>query len=212
MSTKTKAKKEQKKDKTIKSLKSVTNFVALDLGCGQNKITVENMVQQMNVTIDKVIGVDFAECPGVDIVHDLTVFPYPFEDESVDAIFSSHFAEHLDGFERAKFMDECWRILKPDGRMRLIHPYYKSVRAVQDFTHKWPPISENSYLYWDRNWRKINGLTHGPYELKCDYEFNVYYTWQDQVWANKNEETRNFAVNHYFNVVADMIVDLKKRP
>lgn len=212
MSTKTKAKKEQRKDKTIKSLKSATNFVALDLGCGQNKITVENIRSQMNVNIDTVIGVDFAKCPGVDVVHDLTVFPYPFENESVDAIFSSHFAEHLDGFERAKFMDECWRILKPEGRMRLIHPYYKSVRAVQDFTHKWPPISENSYLYWDRGWRKMNGLTHGPYDLKCDYEFNVYYTWQDQVWANKNEETRNFAVNHYFNVVADMIVDLKKRP
>ena len=186
-------------------------IVALDLGCGQSKATPEFFEQQMQVKVDKVTGVDFAKCEGVDIVHDLTKFPYPFKDNSVDVIFSSHFAEHLDGFERAKFMDECYRILKPDAKMRLIHPYYKSVRAVQDFSHKWPPISENSYLYWRKDFREGNKLTHGVYNLKCNFDFNIFYTWQDVTWANKNEETRNFAVNHYFNVVADMIVDLVKK-
>ena len=185
--------------------------IAMDLGCGQNKATIEYFDQQMQVTVDKVIGIDFAKCEGVDIVHDLTKFPYPVKSESVDVIHTSHFIEHLDGFERAKFFDECYRILKPGGRMRCIHPYYKSVRAVQDFSHKFPPIAENSYLYWDKNWREANKLTHGVYDLKCDYEFAIYYTWQDPIWSSKNEETRNHAVNHFFNVVADMIVDLKKR-
>lgn len=185
--------------------------ICLDLGCGNNKVTPEAISQVMNIAVTQVIGVDFVEGEGIDKVHDLTKFPYPFKDESVDAIHTSHFLEHLDGFERARFMDECYRILKPGGKMRFVHPYYKSVRAIQDYTHKFPPISENSYLYFDRNWRAANKLTHGYYDLKCDYEFNIYYTWQDQVWANKNEETRNFAINHYFNVVADMIIDLKKR-
>ncbi|MCC6371120.1 MAG: class I SAM-dependent methyltransferase [Bacteroidia bacterium] len=197
--------------KQTKKTEKQNERIALDLGCGQNKIAADFFENNLQVKIDHVIGVDFVKCEGVDKVHDLSKFPYPFIDESVDAIFTSHFLEHLDGFERAKFMDECYRILKPSGKMRFIHPYYKSVRAVQDFTHKWPPISEHSYLYFDKNWRTINKLTHGPYNLKCDYEFNIYYTWQDPIWANKNEETRNFAVNHYFNVVADMVVDLKKR-
>ena len=81
--------------------------------------------------------------------------------------------------ERAKFMDECYRILKPDAKMRLVHPYYKSVRAVQDFSHKWPPISENSYLYWRKDFREGNKLTHGVYNLKCNFDFNIFYTWQD---------------------------------
>lgn len=189
-------------------------IIGLDLGCGQRKISVNDMNTSMNVKVTKVIGVDFVPIEGDSdvVVHDLTKFPFPFEDNSIDAIHCSHFLEHLDGHERAKFMDECWRILKVGGRMRQIHPYYKSVRAVQDYTHKWPPIAENSYLYWDRGWRTANGLTHGYYELKCDYEFNIYYSWQDTAWSLKNEEQRNFAVNHYFNVVADMIVDLKKRP
>lgn len=204
----------------------------LDLGCGQNKAVLED-VYQIDANGNKVLvkqgllstpllqagdngnvrikGVDFVDIEGVDIVHDLTKFPYPFKDNSIDGIYSSHFVEHLDGFERAKFMDECYRILKPAGKMRLIHPYYKSVRAVQDFSHKWPPISEHSYFYWDKNWREANKLTHGNYNLKCDYEFAVYYTWQDGTVAMKNEETQRFWIDKYMNVVGDMIVDLKKR-
>lgn len=189
----------------------VPQVIGLELGCGQNKQTAEFFQNQMQVPVTKVIGVDFADVDGVDVVHNLTEFPYPFEDESVDAIFSSHFLEHLDGFERMKFFDECYRILKPKGKIRCVHPYYKSVRAIQDPTHKFPPISENSYLYWNKDWRVANKLTHGVYDLKSDFDFTIGYTWQDEKWANKNEETRNFAINHYFNVIADLIVDLVKK-
>lgn len=194
--------------KTAKKPKS-EQIIAVDLGCGQIKAKPEYFTENMKVTPDKVIGVDIAKCEGVDIIHDLTKFPYPFKDASVDAIFSSHFVEHLDGIERMKFFDECYRILKPGGVMRLMHPYYKSVRAVQDPTHKWPPISENSYLYWDKNWREANKLDHYP--INCDFEFNIYYVWQDPTVANKSEETRTFNIDKYWNVVADMMVDLKKR-
>ena len=201
-------KKSTKKQTKKKSSKS-EQIVAVDLGCGQLKAKKEFFVENMKVTPDKIVGVDIVKCDGVDIVHDLTKFPYPFKDQSVDAIFSSHFVEHLDGIERMKFFDECYRILKPGGVMRLMHPYYKSVRAVQDPTHKWPPISENSYFYWDKTWRESNKLDHYP--IKCDFEFNIYYLWQDPTVTNKNEETRNFYIDKYWNVVADMVVDLKKR-
>ena len=184
-------------------------IIAVDLGCGQNKASIEFFRDNLQITPTKVIGLDIANCDGVDIVHDLTVFPYPIEDESVDAIHSSHFVEHLDGFERMKFFDECHRILKKGGKMKVIHPYYKSVRAIQDPTHKFPPIGETSYLYWDKKWREANKLDHYP--IKCDFEFNIYYTWQDATIANKNEETRNFSIDKYWNIVADLIVDLKKR-
>jgi predicted SAM-dependent methyltransferase len=193
---------------TVKKEKKV-EVIALDLGCGQNKSTPEFFKDNMQVDVTKVIGVDIAKCEGVDKIHDLTKFPYPFKDESVDAIFTSHFIEHLDGTERIKFFNECYRILKPGGKMRHMHPYYKSVRAVQDPTHKWPPISENSYFYWDKKWRDMNKLDHYP--INCDFEFNIYYVWQDGTVANKNEETRMFMIDKYWNVVADMIVDMIKR-
>jgi ubiquinone/menaquinone biosynthesis C-methylase UbiE len=203
-------KKNTKTKKVTKKTKPKSEqIIALDLGCGQTKATTQFFTDNMKLTPDKVIGVDIAKCEGVDVVHDLTKFPYPFKDESVDAIYTCHFIEHLDGTERIKFFDECYRILKPGGIMRHMHPYYKSVRAVQDPTHKWPPISENSYFYWDKSWREANKLDH--YNIKCDYEFNIYYLWQDPTIANKNEETRAFSIDKYWNIVADMIVDMKKR-
>lgn len=177
--------------------------VRLDLGCGQNCKVGEDGV--------KFTGVDYVKCEGVDIVHDLTIFPYPFENESVDEVSTSHFLEHLDGPQRIQFFGEMYRILKPGGKMTHVHPYYKSIRAIQDPTHKFPPIGENSYLYWDKNWRIANKLDHYKMSPEVDFEFSIFYTFQDPIWAMKSEEARNFAINHYFNVVADMIVHMKKR-
>jgi hypothetical protein len=103
----------------------------------------------------------------------------------------------------------AYRILKPEGKMRLIHPYYKSVRAIQDPTHKFPPIAENSYFYWDKKWREDNKLDHYP--INCDFSFSIYYTFQDATVANKNEETRLFSIDKYWNIVADLMVDLVKK-
>jgi SAM-dependent methyltransferase len=196
------------KSKTTKAL-PVTQVIAVDLGCGQNKTPIEYFTEHMQITPTKVIGVDIAKCEGVDIVHDLTKFPYPLKDESIDAVFSSHFLEHLDGGERIKFFNECYRFLKPGGKMRFVHPYYKSVRAVQDPTHKWPPISENSYFYWNKKWREENKLDHYP--IKCDFDFMPYYVFQDMTFAGKSDEVKFFSIDKYWNVVADMIVDMVKR-
>jgi SAM-dependent methyltransferase len=190
------------KAKKTKVQEEPKKLLKLDLGCGQN-CYVENG--------EKFTGIDYVKCEGVDIVHDLTKFPYPFADNSVERIHSSHFLEHLDGFERIQFFAEMYRILIPGGTMRLIHPYYKSVRAIQDPTHKFPPIAEQSYLYWDKNWREANKLDHYKMPKELDFEFNIWYTYQDNSWANKSEEARIFAINHYYNVVADMIVEMKKR-
>ena len=186
----------------------IPQIIAVDLGCGQNKATADFFKDNLHITPNTVLGLDISPCEGVDIVHDLTVFPYPLESESIDAIYSAHFVEHLDGFERMKFFNECYRILKPGGKMRAVHPYYKSVRSIQDPTHKFPPISENSYFYWSKKWREENKLDHYP--ITCNFEFSIFYTWQDPSIANKNEETRNFSIDKYWNVVADLCVDLKK--
>ena len=79
------------------------------MACGQNKQPEH-------------IGVDIAgDC---DIKHDLfNEFPYPFEDNYADEIFSSHFIEHIpmeyvNGKDKLfAFVDECYRILKPGGKL-----------------------------------------------------------------------------------------------
>jgi len=190
-------------------------YIYLDLGCGQNKQNADSLFAQGVITVEhkqyaKVLGVDQHECEGVDMVFDLTTFPYPFKDNSIDGAFSSHFVEHLDGHTRIKFFNEMYRILKVGARMRHIHPHYRSVRAIQDPTHAWPPIAPESYWYWDKNFREVNKLGH--YLGNCDYAITIYNSgYSDPEWATKSDTTRNFAIKHYNDVVPDLIADMVKR-
>ncbi len=58
----------------------------LDLGCGTKKTSHPSA---------QVIGVDRKAVPGVDVVHDLDAYPYPFQDSEFDMVFCNHIIEHL---------------------------------------------------------------------------------------------------------------------
>ena len=180
-------------------------LLKLDLGCGQNK--------QVGFT-----GVDIKKIKGVDVVHDLFKFPWPFKDESISEIFCSHFFEHVPARLRALMMDEIYRILvsphedgsgnNVHGRCTFITPYYSSMRAIQDYTHEWPPICEGSFLYFNKSWREQNKLDH--YDIHCDFDFSYGYV-INQPFIQKHEEARAFAVTHYINSISDIQVVLTKR-
>ncbi len=125
-------------------------------------------------------GVDL-HAPSAKHKVDLWKFPWPWADDSVDEIHCSHFIEHLpmeyvkDGPHAGKdlfcaFFDECFRILKKDGKMSLIWPALQSVRAFQDPTHR-RFIPAETMLYLNAEWRKINKLEH--YGATCNFGFNV---------------------------------------
>ena len=161
-----------------------------------------------SVKMDGYTGVDISSECGADVVHDLNEIPWPFESDSVDEAHASHFLEHLTGEQRMAFMDELWRVLKPEGKATIITPFWASSRAIQDPTHQWPPIAESSYLYFNKKWREDNGLTHYP--IHCDFDFTFGYQ-IDQPWASRSTEARDFALRHYLHVAADLHVVLTKR-
>ena len=49
----------------------------------------------------------------------------PFEDSSVTFIYSCHMLEHLDKQETKTFFNECYRVLKPNGIMRIAVPDFQ---------------------------------------------------------------------------------------
>jgi predicted SAM-dependent methyltransferase len=53
--------------------------------------------------------------------HDL-VNGIPAEDNSLDLIYHSHMLEHLNYEDGISFIKECYRTLKPNGRMRILVP------------------------------------------------------------------------------------------
>lgn len=164
----------------------------LDLACGQRK--------QAGFE-----GVDIAPGPGIDFVLDLEKFPWePFKDHSVEEVYCSHYIEHTP--DLMKFMDEIWRVCKDGAKVTFLCPYYTSIRAWQDPTHK-RIISEATFLYFQKGWREANKLDH--YQIKSDFTVTQMVVYFNPPWDKRTEEARQFAQQHYWNVVSDLLVELK---
>jgi predicted SAM-dependent methyltransferase len=88
--------------------------VNLDLGCG-------------NAKRDGYLGLDYVEGPQVDFVLDLTNDRYPFDDASVDKVFSAHFLEHID--EPNHVFSEIGRICRDGAAIEFWTPYAFSNEA-----------------------------------------------------------------------------------
>lgn len=70
-----------------------------------------------------------------DILMDLNKVPLPFPNDSIKSIISHHCLEHIgEGFIR--LIDECYRVLEPKGKFRIIVPLFPSFSAVTDPDHK----------------------------------------------------------------------------
>lgn len=196
-------------------------MLKLDLGCGKNKKPDWH-------------GVDAIAFPGVDTVVDLAarehtklclarrdeeggctcprdrnVFtPWPWADESVDEAFSSHFIEHLGPHERRHFVEELWRVLRPNAQAQIVVPYAFSERAYGDLTHAWPPLVGFWFLYLDANWCAVNSAHH-------TYKANFSVTWGHNMrpdLAARNPEYQQEVLATQVNASMDMIATFTKKP
>jgi SAM-dependent methyltransferase len=107
----------------------------LDLGCGTRKHPAS-------------IGADLHALPGVDVVCDLTRFPYPFATNSVDVIHLNHVIEHMD--DPVRVLEEAWRITRSGGKVYVRVPHCTGRYAWKDPTHRRAFTSE-SFGYFGEN-------------------------------------------------------------
>jgi SAM-dependent methyltransferase len=106
-----------------------------DLGCGARKT-------------DGAFGVDAAPLPGVDLVHDLAVRPYPLPDDCADEVVLSHVLEHVE--DPIAVLDEVWRLSRPGAAVLIRTPHYSGPLAWKDPTHR-RAFSSESFGYFGEN-------------------------------------------------------------
>ncbi len=74
-----------------------------------------------NVRLKGWINMDVQRLPGVDVIADVTR-GLDFEDETVEAVFSEHFLEHLALDDALRFLAEVHRVLAEGAWLRLSTP------------------------------------------------------------------------------------------
>ncbi len=92
----------------------------ISLGCG-------------DIRGDDCYGVDMRETDAVDLIHDLTVYPWPFDDCEFENAIAKDIIEHM--LYVVPFVDECWRIVKPTGHLVIRTSYFQSEQSYTDPTH-----------------------------------------------------------------------------
>jgi len=147
--------------------------------------------------------------PFTRLPFDSCVFPWPLADGSVEEAHSAFLFQRVPAKLRGRWMDELWRVLRPGAKATVLVPHWTSVRAVQDFAHEWPPLAEQSFLYFNRRWRVDNKLTEEAYQLRCDFNFTYGYR-LDPETESRAEDVRGFWVKHYTNAILDLQVVLEK--
>jgi ubiquinone/menaquinone biosynthesis C-methylase UbiE len=96
--------------------------IELELGCGNRKRN------------NQAIGVDMLDYPDVDIVGDVYEVLASFPCQSVDAVYSYHFVEHVP--DVPKLLSELARIVKPDGYIEFVAPHFSNPYFYSDPTHR----------------------------------------------------------------------------
>ena len=113
--------------KTVGQLNSVPGRQThLHIGCGEKYLS-----GFVNVDANPRLRVDL----WLDVRNGL-----PFRDGTVDSIYSTHMLEHLYPDELQRVLQECFRVLRPQGGMRIIVPSLRSAfQAYSQGRLEWFP-------------------------------------------------------------------------
>ena len=133
-------------------------LLALNFGCGHQILNDNKKVYWLNLEMYK--------DKGVNIVHDLDKYPYPFKDNTFDVVFANMVLEHLDS--KIKPIEELWRIIKPNGIIFAIVPYYNSKGALTHIDHK--------QFFDEGTYKRFDGLNHRDlHASKTKVRFEINY-------------------------------------
>lgn len=139
-------------------------YMKLNLGCGMEPNLEEGWV-----------NVDILKLDKVDVVHDLNIYPYPFDNSVADEIKAIDIIEHLD--KPKDFIEEVHRILQVGGKLFLTTPHWQSKNCWIDLTHR-RGFDECSFDYFDDS--KQFGKDYNYYS-KCKFSVATNRTENDNL-------------------------------
>lgn len=129
-------------------------------------------------------------------------------DESVEEIQGQGLLEILPLETYLSFFEECWRLLKPEGKATFSVPHYGSSRA---WAHPLAQraFSEMSLHFLSKEWCRLNKVSN----LEVRANFDVAGSFAiEETYMNRSEQAREFGMRHYNNIAQAILFTLTKRP
>jgi ubiquinone/menaquinone biosynthesis C-methylase UbiE len=168
------------------------------------------------------VNVDCMKHPNVHHTLDLNKDKLPFDDNSVDEIYSSHCLEHLDpckGFVHC--IEEMYRVSKPDAVWNIKVPYAHSHHSMANPFHTNNIFNEYTFHYFsaEPKWQDSTGVRKGSISeewLLCTLEvqkveFKYFSTWEHLY--ERPEKDQAHARQTFLNVVNEIKYTLRaKKP
>ena len=171
-------------------------MVKLNIGCGKE---IKEGFEGLDI-------IDFGQKYIADAKQKL-----PFEDNSVDEIYSRYFVQCLTNyggkFERAQFFNELYRIMKVDAIATIIVPAWNSAGGYGNPTFQ-EPLYEGSLFFLNKLWRETNAPDITVYV--CNFDPTWGYNMHPNL-ITRNQEFQQFALSNYCNAALDLMINLKKR-
>lgn len=135
-------------------------MLKLNLGCGYKKM-------------EGFVNVDEDERCHPDVVHDISVTPWPFEDDSVDEIALIHVLEHVapNPKDYLAFWKEMYRVCANDAEITIEVPYWRHDNFFHDPTHV-RPITPIGIAMFDQM-RNQNAIANNDGESKLGLRISV---------------------------------------
>jgi len=127
----------------------------LEVGCGNSKRK-------------GYIGMDIANLDGVDIVHDMNIAPWPFENDTFEEIIFDDVLEHSK--DLLVVLSEVYRISKNGCKIKISVPHFSSDNMYTDPTHT-IFFSSRSFSYFD----KSQNPKHGFYLPQVNFKVKKTY-------------------------------------
>jgi len=103
--------------------------------------------------------------PEINATHNLDELPWPWADNSFDEVQLISVAEHLK-LSLIETLNECWRIVRPKGKLIIKYPLWNGPNTHKDPTHRWfwdlgvldyvDPSTRDGQMYnyyTDRKWK-----------------------------------------------------------
>jgi SAM-dependent methyltransferase len=136
----------------------------LNLGCGRNKR-------------EGYVNIDRREAVQPDLVWDLDVTPYPFEDDSVEEIVAHNILQRIgqdtDGF--LAIVRELHRVLMPGGTLDILAPHHRSDLFWDDPTNV-RPINQGVFgLFSKATCAQLaeRGVAYTPLAVDLDIDLEI---------------------------------------